>query len=352
MQLPEEEAVRVTVMECGEVVGANEEGWWWRSYGKRNGLGKTDDKMGPISIAENGARFGARDDGCSHVGSISVAETAQDSVNGWEKPTSSPQQTLTEAQKEAKRARDKARYAKMTPEQRKARQAKQILSEGQKEMKRAREKARYNQCPNAALANRKQIPTEEQKEARRIYDRNRYAKMTSEQRVSRLDKRKKPENHQKENACSKKRREALCPESIAMENPIFVPELVFPDGSTQQIFLDGSTQQKPNLNTTTEPFDISMLGPTWRPLYIPSIPDKTKYNYMENAIDVPHVTRHQNVPHGNSASTNIEDISIKPKNTMDDGSNIPEPSLVDGERVVYENNSDDDDERIWLGQGN
>ncbi|TVU48807.1 hypothetical protein EJB05_00083, partial [Eragrostis curvula] len=263
---------------------------------------------------------------------------------------------LTEAQKDAKRARDRERYAKMTLEQKKAKRAKSTLTEAQKDAKRARERAQYAKLtPEQKKDKRaKSILTEEQneiqKQAKRIYARNHFAKISAEQRTSRMEEKKSDR---------KKRREELCSEYIAMENPLFVPDLIFPNSSAK-------ATSNPKLGSDFP--DISMIGPTWKPLNIPPVRDQSPNNDEDNGSNNAHGVRHQRVTHGERQTLRARrnEQFHKPKNPLDP-SLEEDHSLTDDEiagckttemddngtkmndeGVVYENDSEIDDADIWL----
>ncbi|TVU43635.1 hypothetical protein EJB05_10121, partial [Eragrostis curvula] len=232
--------------------------------------------------------------------------------------------TLTEAHKDARRARDRARYANMTPEQKKAKRGK---------------------------------ISEEQKQAKRIYDNNRFSKLSAEQRTSKVEKNKSVRKRQREEE------DELCSESIAMENPLFVPDVVFPNGSAQA---------KSNPKPASDPPDISMIGPTWKPLNIPPVPDQSHNNDGDNSSNKARGGRHQRVTHGERQVLRMRrnEHFHKPKNQLDpsveENHSLTDDEIVgcqttekdengtkvNDEVVVYENDSEIDDVDIWLERGN
>ncbi|XP_062228232.1 uncharacterized protein LOC133926350 isoform X2 [Phragmites australis] len=138
-------------------------------------------------------------------------------------------QELTTEQIEASRARYRARYANMTPEQRQAR--------------RDRDKARY--------ALRRNTP--EKIEIMRMHQRVHYANVTPEDKQAKRD-------HEK--ALKDLRRNTLSQDSIAMQNPMYVPEVV-------PLTVDASG---PHGSTVTR--DWSIPAVTGTPIYIQSACDQ------------------------------------------------------------------------------
>jgi hypothetical protein len=65
----------------------------------------------------------------------------------------------------------------------------------------------------------------ERREMKAIWERNRYNRMTEEQRTTLRKRQNTHEALQQKKSRYKKKKDALCPESIAMENPSWVPEM-------------------------------------------------------------------------------------------------------------------------------
>ncbi|TVU07387.1 hypothetical protein EJB05_47440, partial [Eragrostis curvula] len=254
------------------------------------------------------------------------------------------EEQLTESQKDARRAIDRARYAKMTPEQKKAR--KEQLTKSQKDAIRARDRARYaKMTPDQKKTRRGKMSeeqknikrsidkarhakrSEEQRQAKRLYDSNHFAKIYADQRMSKVEKNKSIRKRRREE-------EGLFSESIAMENPFFAPDLVFPDGSAQA---------KSNPKPASDPSDISMLGPTWKPLNIPPVPDQSHNNDEDNSSNKACGARHQRVTHGERQAlrSRRNEQFHKPKNPLDP-SLEEDHSLTDDEIAGCQTTEKDD----------
>ena len=123
------------------------------------------------------------------------------------------------------------------------------------------------------------LPTDSvRKEVKRIYDRDRYTRMTHNQRETKK---------QRKNSRIKKQKDYLCPESLAMENPTFVPEMVFPDEDPVKKRKDAH-----------DLFMIKLDMPS--PMLLPPISNQSTNKDDEDASRTTIEThrRHVNVTHG------------------------------------------------------
>jgi hypothetical protein len=107
-----------------------------------------------------------------------------------------------------------------------------------------------------------------------VWERNRYASMTEEE--------------QKENYNHRKiKKDALCPESIAMENPAWVPEIESPIIQAQR-----AATREAAWN------DLDFFNPTWRPIFIPPKFEQLQDLVNTDANEITNVLGHRNVTHG------------------------------------------------------
>jgi hypothetical protein len=128
--------------------------------------------------------------------SLDPANTTSDGDCAIKTPSvkNSRKRKLTDEQRQANRARDRERYTNMTPEQREVRRVEQKM----------------------LTARRRNIQTKEQIEAKKK-ERRRVQNMTPEQARAKRDKKRM------ERDC---RRNTLNSDSIAMENPEYIPNVV------------------------------------------------------------------------------------------------------------------------------
>jgi hypothetical protein len=107
-----------------------------------------------------------------------------------------------------------------------------------------------------------------------VWERNRYASMTQEERKQNYSRRKM-------------KKDALCPESIAMENPAWVPEIESPIIQAQCAATCEAAWNDPDF-----------FNPTWRPLFIPPKFEQSSEPVNTDANEMTNVLQHHEVTHG------------------------------------------------------
>jgi hypothetical protein len=95
------------------------------------------------------------------------------------------------------------------------------------------------------------------------------------------------EAHEQRKICCKMKKDALCPESIAMENPVWVPEM---ESMVNQAHRVANLEEAWN--------DHDFFNPTWRPLFIPPKLEHSPDLVNDEGNDMTQVLRHRNVTHG------------------------------------------------------
>jgi FtsZ-interacting cell division protein ZipA len=100
--------------------------------------------------------------------------------------------------------------------------------------------------------------TEDQRQNRRMHEKKRYTAMTEELRAMLRKKQNTPEALQQKKICCQKEKDALCSESISMENPVWVPLMDSP-----------ANQAHRAANFEVAWNDLDFFNHTWRALSIP-----------------------------------------------------------------------------------
>jgi hypothetical protein len=124
----------------------------------------------------------------------------------------------------------------------------------------------------------------EQKETKAMRERNCYASMTEGQRTSVRKRQNTPEVHQQKKSRRKMKKDALCPESIAMENPTWMPEMEWP---VNQVHRATNFEEAWN--------DPNFFNPTWRPLSIQPKFEQSLDPVNNDDNDMTQKTRHRNL---------------------------------------------------------
>jgi hypothetical protein len=83
------------------------------------------------------------------------------------------------------------------------------------------------------------------------------------------------------------KKDALCLESITMENPAWVPEM---ESTVNQAHRAANLEEAWN--------DPDFFNPTWRPLFIPHKLEHSPGPVNDEGNDMTQVSRHRNVTHG------------------------------------------------------
>jgi hypothetical protein len=83
------------------------------------------------------------------------------------------------------------------------------------------------------------------------------------------------------------KKDALYPESIAMDNPVWVPEM---ESTVNQAHRAANLEEAWN--------DHDFFNPTWRPLFIPPKLEHSLDLVNDEGNDMTQVLRHRNVTHG------------------------------------------------------
>jgi hypothetical protein len=120
-----------------------------------------------------------------------------------------------------------------------------------------------------------------------MQERNHYAGMTEGQRTSVRKRQNTLEAHQQKKSHRKMKKDALCPESIVMENPFWMPEMEWP---VNQAYYASNFEEAWN--------DPNLFNPTWRPISIQPKFDQSPDPVNNDDSDMTQKTRHRNLTHG------------------------------------------------------
>jgi hypothetical protein len=88
---------------------------------------------------------------------------------------------------------------------------------------------------------------------------------------------------------------ALCPESIAMENPAWMPEIESSIIQAQRAATHEAAWNDPNF-----------FNPTWRPLFIPPKFEESPDAMNIDANEITNVLRHRNMTHGKRQALRVQ----------------------------------------------
>jgi hypothetical protein len=157
---------------------------------------------------------------------------------------------------------------------------------------------------------------------------NRYDGKTEEQVTTFRNRRKTPESRQKQNSSRKMKKDALCPESIAMENPAWVPEMESPIKAQHSATLEAAWN------------DPDFLNPTWRPFSISPKSEQSPDPVNVDANEMTNVSRHRNVTHGErqalcaQQNQRFQNICVsRPSSPLNEDEDIAAPKLPKEHRL-------------------
>jgi hypothetical protein len=119
-----------------------------------------------------------------------------------------------------------------------------------------------------------------------IWERNHYNHMTEEQRTTLRKRHNNLEVHQQRKSHRKMNKNVVGLESIAMENPAWVPEMESPIIQAQRATTFEVAWNDPNF-----------FNPTWRPLSISPKFEQSPDPANDDASDMTYVSQHHNVTH-------------------------------------------------------
>jgi hypothetical protein len=128
-----------------------------------------------------------------------------------------------------------------------------------------------------------------------MHERKRYTAMTKELRAMLRKKQNTPKAHQQKKIRCQKKKDALCPESIAMENLAWVPEMESP-----------ATQAHRAANFEAAWNDPDFFNPTWRPLSIPPKSEQLPDPVNNDDNDMTQMSRHRNMTHGERQAIRVQ----------------------------------------------
>jgi hypothetical protein len=120
-----------------------------------------------------------------------------------------------------------------------------------------------------------------------MWERNRYTRMTKEQRATLRKRQNTAKAHQQKKNHRKMKKDAVCPESIAMENLTWVPKMESPIIQAQCAATFEAAWNDPDF-----------FNPTWRPLSILTKFEQSPNPVNDDANDMTQVLRHRNMTHG------------------------------------------------------
>jgi hypothetical protein len=111
--------------------------------------------------------------------------------------------------------------------------------------------------------------------------------MKEGQRIAARKRQNTPKVHQQKKSHRKMKKDALCTESIAMENPAWMPET---EWSVNQAHCAPNFEEAWN--------DPNFFNPTWRPLSIQSKFEQSPDPVNNDDNDMTQKTQHHNLTHG------------------------------------------------------
>jgi hypothetical protein len=128
-----------------------------------------------------------------------------------------------------------------------------------------------------------------------MHERKRYTAMTEEQQAMLRKKHNTPKARQQKKIRCQKKKDALCLESITMENPAWVLEVESPSNQAHH-----ATNSKAAWN------DPDFFNPTWRPLSILPKFEQSPYPVNNDDNDMTQMSQQRNMTHGERQALRVQ----------------------------------------------
>jgi hypothetical protein len=153
--------------------------------------------------------------------------------------------------------------------------------------------------------------------------------MKEGQRIAARKRQNTPKVHQQKKSHRKMKKDALCTESIAMENPAWMPET---EWSVNQAHCAPNFEEAWN--------DPNFFNPTWRPLSIQSKFEQSPDPVNNDDNDMTQKTQHHNLTHGErqalraQQNQQFQDICVnRPSAPLHEDEGVMAPELPTKHRV-------------------